>query len=465
MSEIKVNKVTPRSGSTVTLGESGDTIALGACASQTGFGRTGTVDWCTTAKTSPFTAESGKGYMVNTCGGIITATLPSSPSAGDIVSLADYKSTWDSNAVTLGRGGSKINGGCFDSTLDTVGQSITMVYIDGTQGWKNTMDSTSNVTGEPNYVTATGGSPCAGAISGDYKIHTFTGDGSFVVTGKGTPAGSNIVSYMVVAGGGGGGGDHGGGGGAGGFREGKCSSDPYTDSPLDAGAGVAVPVQSYSITVGGGGAGGFGQGAPSPNAPQGSIGIAGGNSVFSSITSAGGGGGAKEPVSPYAGQNSGTGTPGGSGGGGSYGAVASPTAGVGGSGNDPPVAPPQGNNGGNGDGAPGSGAPQNSSGAGGGATAVGGNAPGPNGGAGGAGATTSISASPVVYGGGGGGGAGAAGTGGAAGPGGGGAGGDGSTGTAGTVNTGGGGGGSYPDPQFGGAGGSGIIILRYKFQN
>ena len=38
MSQIKVNKVTPRSGTTVTLGESGNTIALGACVSQTGFG-------------------------------------------------------------------------------------------------------------------------------------------------------------------------------------------------------------------------------------------------------------------------------------------------------------------------------------------------------------------------------------------------------------------------------------------
>ena len=77
-------------------------------------GRTGTVDWCTTAKTSPFTAVSGNGYMINTCGGAKTVTLPSSPSAGDIVSVADYKSTWAlaCKAVTVARGGSKINGGC-----------------------------------------------------------------------------------------------------------------------------------------------------------------------------------------------------------------------------------------------------------------------------------------------------------------------------------------------------------------
>ncbi len=135
MSKIKVNTIAPRSGTTVTLGESGDTIALGACASQTGFGRTGTVDWCTTAKTSPLTAVSGKGYFVNTCGGVVTVTLPSSPSAGDIVSISDYKNTFACNAVTIGRNGSKINGGCFDATLNTNGQSVTLVYVDGTRGW------------------------------------------------------------------------------------------------------------------------------------------------------------------------------------------------------------------------------------------------------------------------------------------------------------------------------------------
>ena len=49
------------------------------------MGRTGTVDWCTTAKTSPFTAVNGKGYFINTTSGAITVTLTKSPSAGDII--------------------------------------------------------------------------------------------------------------------------------------------------------------------------------------------------------------------------------------------------------------------------------------------------------------------------------------------------------------------------------------------
>ena len=65
------------------------------------------------------------------------------------------------------------------------------------------------------YVVATGGSPCAGATSGDYKIHSFTGNGTLCVSSVGNCAGSNTVDYLVVAGGAGGGADYGGGGGAG----------------------------------------------------------------------------------------------------------------------------------------------------------------------------------------------------------------------------------------------------------
>ena len=76
MSKINVNQVDTQCGSTLTLGSSGKTVTLASGASQSGFGRTGTVDWCTTAKTSPFTAVSGDGFFVNTTSGAITVTLP-----------------------------------------------------------------------------------------------------------------------------------------------------------------------------------------------------------------------------------------------------------------------------------------------------------------------------------------------------------------------------------------------------
>ena len=195
MSIVKVNTVDKRTGSTLTLGGCGTTVTLGAGATQSGFGRTGTVDWCTTAKTSPFTGVSGKGYFVNTTCGAVTVTLPASPSAGDIISIADYASTWQTNAVTLCRNGSLINGGSVNPSLITTGQSITLVYVDGTRGWKNTMDSTSNITGAPTYIVATGGTI---SCCGDYKIHTFTADGTFTICSAPTPANNN-VDYLVVA--------------------------------------------------------------------------------------------------------------------------------------------------------------------------------------------------------------------------------------------------------------------------
>jgi hypothetical protein len=407
-------------------------------------GRTGTVDWCTTTKTAPFTAVNGDGFFVNTTGGAITVTLPSTPSQGDIIALKDYGATWDTNNVTLCNNGSKINGVCATATLNTEGQSITLIYVDSTKGWQDIHDSTAQVTGVlPAFVTATGGTP---ATCGDFKIHTFTGPGTFCVSCAGNPLGSTTVDYLVVAGGGGNGvGSGGGGGGAGGVRASSgTASGCYSSGPLGACvSALPVSIQAYPITVGGGGPG-------SPASP--SKGTPGVNSIFSTITSAGGGAGGSEASTPA--------LNGGSGGGGGY-------NGTGGTGNTPPVSPPQGNTGGTGT------TPTPIGyygGGGGGATAAGANPPGSVGGAGGDGLQNSISGSAVYYGGGGGGG-GQPCVGGAGGLGGGGAGGQYQTvaGTAGTDNTGGGAGGGMSSPglspNYGTAnGGSGIVIIRYKFQ-
>jgi hypothetical protein len=446
-STIKVNNIqnqcganiANKCGSTVTLGASGDTITLACGASQTGFGRTGTVDWDTTAKTASFTAVSGNGYFVNTTSGAITVTLPASPSAGDIVGFNDYARNFETNNLTIARNGSLIQGVATDATISTNGQSTMFVYVDGTQGWIPTEDQTTGGYGAQ-YVTATGGTV---TCCGDFKIHTFTGPGTFTVTCAGNAAGSNTVSYVVVAGAGGGGGSalgyySAGGGGAGGFREGLGLNDSYTGSPLRAPTGVPVTVTGYPITVGGGAAGGTGN----PACGSRTNGGTGSNSVFSTITSAGGGGGGKSGGSP--GATSATGQNGGSGGGGGGYTTVNPNTGTG---NTPPVSPPQGNPGGAGS-VPGGG----HGGGGGGATTAGtGTAGSPSGynNAGGAGATTSISTSPVTYGVGGNAGADCN-----------------SAADAGTTNRGNGGqGGNNFGPNEGGAaGGSGIVIIRYKFQ-
>ena len=201
------------------------------------FENLGSVTWDTTAKTTGFTAVSGNGYFVNTTSGAITVTLPSSPSAGDLVGIKDYANTADTNAITIGRNGSNIDGVANDFQITTEGLSALLVYVDATKGWLITNSSqASDIQQDIKFVTATGGTI---TCCGDYKIHTFTGPGTFCVSCAGNAAGSDSVSYLVLAGAAAGSGAYaGGGGGAGGFREGKVSSDSYTASPLAATSGL-----------------------------------------------------------------------------------------------------------------------------------------------------------------------------------------------------------------------------------
>ena len=234
------------------------------------------------------------------------------------------------------------------------------------------------------------------------------------------------VEYLVVAGGGGGGGI-GGGGGAGGYLTATSYSiTPSTPITVTVGAGGAASTDSYAVNGGNGGA-----------------------SVFGTITSTGGGGGAAgsggAPVI-----QAGSGGSGGGGAGVAFGGNGTGGAGIAGQGYAGGTSTAYGRGGGGGAGAAGTG--------------------GASGGPGGVGLSSSISGAATYYAGGGGGGnynttvnyaPGAGGTGG------GGRGGlDGATATSGTPNTGGGGGaGAYNGSGYAypaGAGGSGIVIIRYS---
>jgi hypothetical protein len=353
------SNIIKKCGSTITLGSCGATISLACGATQTGFGQTySAVEYCTTAKTSPFTAAAGTGYFINTTCGAVTVTLPASPTAGDVVAFKDYAGQWNTNKLHYVIMEIKLMVFVQQQSLSTQNQSVSLIYVDATKGWQDIQDSTAGVTGGA-YITATGGTI---TCCGDYKIHTFTSDGTFCVSAGGGPLA--VVDYLVVAGGGGGEFYYGAGGGAGGYRESKCAcvSGCWTASPLASATSLPISVQAYPITVGGGGAGGTGN--------QGALGSSGSNSVFSTITSSGGGRGgsscgpgAPNPSSPTPGANGGSG-----GGGGGDGNPFGPSpSGAGGTGNTPPVSPPQGNSGGVGNKTGGSGA----GGGGGGATAVG----------------------------------------------------------------------------------------------
>jgi len=384
------------------------------------------IDWqsvITADGSTGTTAVSGQGYFIDTTSDVHTVTLPASASIGDFIAIKDYAGTFGTNNLTIARNGHNIQGVANDSLISTNRASLVLVYVDSTKGWLYWEEHNVADLQALGFISATGGTV---TTSGDYKIHTFTGDGCFVVSSAGLGPGTYTnVDYLVIAGGGGGGGsgpagpcNASGAGGGGGFREAKqaCGS-PHTTSPLAATTGITVSATTYPITVGAGGSAGGATGTPSGHGSSGS------NSIFSTITSAGGGGGGSggsicAPTNKNA-------FNGGSGGGGG-------DSGTGGSGNTPPVSPSQGN-----PGAAGSGGVYG--GGGGGAGTAG------SGQTGGSGSSTSITASPVTY----------------------------SAGGTGSV---------YPSPSgspqpansgngapsgsnaAGGNGGKGIVIIRYKFQ-
>jgi len=308
-------------GTSIALGASGDIVA------GTDWQSVTVADGSTTLN-----ATAGAGYFLDTNAGVIEVFLPSSPTQGDTVTLVDYAGTFATNNVIVNTGGVAI-----DSTvgsefiLATNNRIAEFVYVDSNKGWlykgATTRGSTPSQAGQPvydtdaEYMSATGGTVTE---DGDYKVHSFTGDGCFVVSSIGNPAGSDSVEYLVVAGGGGVG-AAGGGGGAGGFRasSGTTVGGCYTAGPaplVGCVASIPVSVTTYPVTVGAGGGGG--------SSPINQSGSDGSPSIFSTITSAGGGGG---------GGRGGNGGPGGSGGGGGdYGSTS------GGAGNTPPVSPSQG---------------------------------------------------------------------------------------------------------------------------
>ena len=447
MSKIEVDAIDKQSGSTLTLGGSGTAVTLACGATQSGFGRSGSVNWDTTAKTAGFTGVNGNGYFINTTSGAITVNLPASPSAGDIMAVKDYTGTAGTSAITVGRNGSPIRSATSDFEISENNAGATFIYVDASEGWQVFVDG-SDSDAQASFICATGGTI---TNSGNFRIHTFTGPGTFAVSEVATNPANSKVDYVVVGGGGAGYGTDGGGGGAGGYRESPGTATCYTASPLGASPATALPVSiaNYPVTVGAGA-------ASNSN---------GSSSTFtgtSTITSAGGGvGGAYQ----------GNASTGGSGGGGGR------DGGTGAAGNTPPVTPAQGNPGGYSNNSSGDNQDWNGGGGGGGANDAGGNgtgngSPGPEiAGPGGAGATTQIPGSPLALAGGGGGAlnnqgscapnpagprVGQGGTGG----GGRGANGPGTAGVAGTANTGGGGGGSMNPTSS--LGGSGIVIIRYK---
>jgi hypothetical protein len=352
---------------------------------------------------SGVTAGTATISYTNKCGGISTVTVTVNALPAATISAGGSTSFCSGGSVTL-------TASAGSSYLWSTG-AITQAITTSTAGSYS--------------VTVTNALSCSAASAA-----TVVSVNSFPVVSQ-ISTGVTAVDYLIAAGGGGG---ASGGGGGGGVLSG-------TNLSISAN-------QSISITVGAGGSAGVG------GALAGSRSTSGGNSVFASFTAIGGGGGG--------GNGSQLPLAGGSGGGGGFDRPdITPAAGTTGQGN----AGGRTNFGGYGAGA-----------GGGGAGTAGSDAPVLHiGGNGGNGISSAISGAAAFYGGGGGGGINdnnnattpnGGGTGGSGG------GGNGSSlgftccaffnGTSGTPATGGGGGGTDPESSVAGAGGSGIVIIRYS---
>jgi hypothetical protein len=299
MSEIKVNKISPRSGTTLTLGDSGDDFVIPAGATLTNNGTTSgfaSIAWQSSIVTgSTLTAVAGNGYWIDTTLNACTITLPASFSwrsinifrlcknLGNKCNYNKYKQFKFSRIYSSP-----------NPEYNTDGQSVSIVYSGATKGWIPTVDDDVTLETPQNPET----------------------------------------EYLVVAGGGGGGYSNAGGGGAGGYLT------NYGGSTIQLTVG-----EVYTVTVGSGGAG---KSAPAGQGTSGSNSVLSGTGI-TTITAIGGGGG---------GRGSGTvgfvGLDGGSGGGGGYesdggtGTVSQGNDGGNGAGN---VAPEYGAGGGGGAGA------------------------------------------------------------------------------------------------------------------
>ena len=286
MSKIEVDQVDPQSGTTLTLGTSGDTVSipsgvtLANAGTATGFA---SIDWQSTIVTgATHTASANQGIWINTTSNACNLTLPSSPSVGDQLIFSDFARTWGSNAVTLSLNGSKFQGFTSpDPVYNTTGETVHIVYSGSTQGWIPIND---------------------GAVANE------------------TPQ-SVTIDYLVIGGGGGGGSEDSGywaaGGGAGGYRNSFNSEASggggSSETALTLNTGITL-----TATVGDGGAKG-------PNG--GSNGTVGVNTTLIgtgvSITSNGGGYGGG------GGSGGNNGGAGGSGGGGADGTSPSKSGGAG----------------------------------------------------------------------------------------------------------------------------------------
>ena len=87
-------------------------------------------------KSASFNAARNAWYMIDTTGGAVTMTLPASPSLGETIRFLDVAGAFNTNNLTIGRNGLKIQGITQDLTVDSQGAANALVYSNSTYGWR-----------------------------------------------------------------------------------------------------------------------------------------------------------------------------------------------------------------------------------------------------------------------------------------------------------------------------------------
>ena len=371
MSKIEVDQVDPQSGTTLTLGTSGDTISIPAgvtlanSGTATGFA---SIAWQSTIVTgTTLSAVAGNGYWIDTTSNACTVTLPASASVGDQIIFVDYARKWAINSITINTNGLNFQGNTSPNPeYNTSGQTVSIVYSGATQGWIPTSDDDVTYETPQTYTVdflviagggggvdplGSGGFNAGGAGAGGYRnsynsessggggsaessitlyggtVYTITvgaGGSNYVDGNDSSISGSDITTITSTGGGAGAGtstGRAGGSGGGGASSGGTGNTSAGSGTANQGYAGAAGGGAPNYFAGGGGGAGQVGQGG-------GSYGF-GGNGVASTITGSsvtrgGGGGGAQSPAG---------GVGGGTGGGGDGGSNSGPLAGTNGTAN------------------------------------------------------------------------------------------------------------------------------------
>jgi hypothetical protein len=183
----------------------------------------GGLDWSSAVITgSTLSAETGRGYFINTTSNICTITLPASPAIGDQIVFADYARTWATNNVIIDSNGNNFQGDpdTFTVDYDTAGQSLNIVYSDATKGWLPVSDdavanvpvapatqraifafgTTGSVTNISSLVNSSGvvGSDVSGVGTARQAVAAVSYGGDKAIYSYGSSADSNLVSNQGV---------------------------------------------------------------------------------------------------------------------------------------------------------------------------------------------------------------------------------------------------------------------------